>query len=98
MTVTRGSTTIASSTNTLKIDKDNVTTGVTLNCNDGNFENDDIITFTFKDRYPTGAQYSNKTWTYTWSGTNTTATYTYQCTVEEFEQGVTLEFETTTYQ
>lgn len=91
VTVTRGSTTIAQSTNTVKIDKDNVTTGVTLT---GNFKNDDIITFTFTDSYPTGATYNyyNYNWSYTWSGSN--ATYTYKCTVEEFEQGVTLEFTT----
>ena len=95
VTVTRGSTTIAQSTNTVKIDKDNVTTGVTLT---GNFANDDVITFTFTDRYPTNATYTqsgwNGSWSYTFSNVGTTATYTYECTVEEFEQGVTLAFTT----
>ena len=57
-----------------------------------------LITFTFTDRYPTNATYTqsgwNGSWSYTFSNVGTTATYTYECTIEEFEQGVTLEFTT----
>ena len=85
VTVTRGNTTIAQSTNTVKINANTVTTGVTLNSNsigDYEFEDNDIVTFTFTDKY----RRSNNNWS------SSEVTYTATCTVKELEDGTTLNF------
>ena len=81
VTVTRDNTTIAESTNTVKINGTQVTTGVTLNSNDYEFEDDDIVTFTFTDKYRQSGNWSSSE-----------VTYTATCTVKELEDGTTLNF------
>ena len=61
------------------IDSDNVTSDAELVNNNG-FNSDDLLTFTFSDRY------------YSWFNWQGPATYTATCTVEELLNGVTLDF------
>ena len=76
---------------TITIDRDNVTTGVTLSP-DGGFSPTDVLTFTFSDKYVTNASYNwgSSNWTYTWSSNN--ATYKATCTIEQLLNGTTLNF------
>ena len=76
---------------TITIDRDNVTTGVTLSPN-GGFSPTDVLTFTFSDKYVTNASYNynNRRWTYTWSTNNDT--YKATCTIEQLLNGTTLNF------
>jgi hypothetical protein len=76
----------------ITIDKDNVTKGVTISIPAG-VSPDATMIFTFSDRYCTGV---NSDWGqlsgFNFSPNNTTYTYTFECTVEEFINGVTLNF------
>lgn len=78
---------------TITIDRDNVTTGVTLSPN-GGFSPTDVLTFTFSDKYVTNASYNwsnnNWRWTYTWS--SDPDTYKATCTIEQLLNGTTLNF------
>ena len=77
-------------TATITIDKDYVTKGATVEIPAG-VSPSDIITFTFSDKYCTGlVTRVNSLRGYNFSSSN--VAYTFKCTVEEFQNGVTLNF------
>lgn len=76
-------------TGSITINKDNVTEGTTIESDSG-FNSDDVLTFTFSDKYCTGVSYRNNRWTPNYSTNN--STYTATCTVEELLSGKTLHF------
>ena len=75
----------------ISINKDSVTDGCTISVPEG-LDLNAILTFTFKDKYCTGLQLGN--WGslegYNWSSSK--VTYSFTCTVQEFLNGVTLNF------
>ena len=77
-------------TATITIDLDNVTKGATVEI-PGGASPTDIITFTFSDKYCESlVTNGNNLRGYNFSSSS--VTYTFKCTVEEFQNGVTLNF------
>ena len=77
----------------ITIDKDNVVTeGVKISIPAG-VKPSDKMTFTFRDRYCTGVEtWFGRLQGFNFSTSTNPATYSYECTVEEFLNGVTLDF------
>ena len=78
----------------ISIDKDSVTKGCEIEVPEG-FNLDATLTFTFNDNYCTGIQLGSWIFTqyiagYNWSSSK--VTYSFTCTVQEFLNGVTLNF------
>lgn len=77
----------------ITIDRDNVTVGTTIESATG-FNLDDVLTFTFSDKYCTGVelQQNGYPWTLIPTYGNTT-NYTATCTVADLLSGKTLDFD-----
>ncbi len=78
--------------NDITIDKDNVTVGVTISIPAG-VSPDATMKFTFSDRYCTGLATSGNGQLKGFNFSTGTDEYTFECTVEAFINGVTLNFE-----